>query len=251
MPPSHYEPGAPPTGQRADHRRARRAGSGRDRGARGGPAVSTAVTRDAEGTVTGNTYDKYGSTNPVVQAADGGLRAHARRAVRAGRAALGARRRLRRGRAHPQVGAAARTGRVVGIDLEDPAIQAEWAQAPGAEPRVPGHEGRGPAVRATASSTLAAAIEVLEHVPDPEHTVAEMARVARGAPARLGARASRCGAALNMARGAYLQRPREHARPPEPLVQARRSWSCCRGTARSWRPARRSRGPCCSSVTSP
>jgi hypothetical protein len=28
--------------------------------------VST-ITRDAEGTVTGNTYDKYGSTNPVVR----------------------------------------------------------------------------------------------------------------------------------------------------------------------------------------
>ena len=25
------------------------------------------ITRDAEGTVTGNTYDKYGSTNPVVR----------------------------------------------------------------------------------------------------------------------------------------------------------------------------------------
>ena len=30
----------------------------------------------------------------------------------------------------------------------------------------------------TASWTSAGAIEVLEHVPDPEHTVAEMARVA-------------------------------------------------------------------------
>jgi 2-polyprenyl-3-methyl-5-hydroxy-6-metoxy-1,4-benzoquinol methylase len=29
--------------------------------------VSSTVTRDAEGTVTGNTYDKYGSTNPVVR----------------------------------------------------------------------------------------------------------------------------------------------------------------------------------------
>ena len=29
--------------------------------------MSTTVTRDAEGTVTGNTYDKYGSTNPVVK----------------------------------------------------------------------------------------------------------------------------------------------------------------------------------------
>jgi hypothetical protein len=29
--------------------------------------MSGTVTRDAEGTVTGNTYDKYGSTNPVVR----------------------------------------------------------------------------------------------------------------------------------------------------------------------------------------
>jgi len=29
--------------------------------------VSSTVTRDAEGTVTGNTYDKYGSSNPVVK----------------------------------------------------------------------------------------------------------------------------------------------------------------------------------------
>jgi 2-polyprenyl-3-methyl-5-hydroxy-6-metoxy-1,4-benzoquinol methylase len=51
---------------------------------------------------------------------------------------------------------------------------------------------------------VAAAIEVLEHVPDPEHTVAEMARVASGwllvsvprEPLWRG---------LNMARGAYLK----------------------------------------------
>ena len=29
--------------------------------------MSTSVTVDPEGTVTGNTYDKYGSTNPVVR----------------------------------------------------------------------------------------------------------------------------------------------------------------------------------------
>ena len=29
--------------------------------------MSPTVTVDAEGTVTGNTYDKYGSTNPVVR----------------------------------------------------------------------------------------------------------------------------------------------------------------------------------------
>ena len=29
--------------------------------------MTSAPTRDAEGTVTGNTFDKYGSTNPVVK----------------------------------------------------------------------------------------------------------------------------------------------------------------------------------------
>ena len=51
---------------------------------------------------------------------------------------------------------------------------------------------------------VASAIEVLEHVPDPEHTVAEMARVASGwllvsvprEPLWRG---------LNMARGAYMK----------------------------------------------
>ena len=69
-------------------------------------------------------------------------------------------------------------GRIVGIDLDDPKLQAEWAtrEQPNLEYRVE---------EATALSfaegefDLAAAIEVLEHVPDPEATVAEMARVAR------------------------------------------------------------------------
>ncbi|MGI8593306.1 MAG: class I SAM-dependent methyltransferase, partial [Solirubrobacteraceae bacterium] len=67
--------------------------------------------------------------------------------------------------------------RVVGIDLEDPKLQAEWAtrQQPNLEYRV---------MRAENlpfdddDFDVATAIEVLEHVPDPEHTVAEMARVA-------------------------------------------------------------------------
>src|SRR5262249_56907920 len=51
---------------------------------------------------------------------------------------------------------------------------------------------------------LASAIEVLEHVPDPEHTVAEMARVAQrwilvSVPREPLWRG------LNMARGAYLR----------------------------------------------
>ena len=41
---------------------------------------------------------------------------------------------------------------------------------------------------------VATAIEVLEHVPDPEHTVAEMARVRASAGCSSRCRASRCGA---------------------------------------------------------
>ena len=53
--PSHYEPG----------------GSTRPRGARG-------MTGAAEAVPTGNTFDKYGSTNPVVRRLMARLRAHAR-----------------------------------------------------------------------------------------------------------------------------------------------------------------------------
>ena len=135
------------------------------------------MTTDAEGTVTGNTYDKYGSTNPVVKRLMAGFEAALDELF---------------ARADPQslldVGCgegvltyrwAQRLGDrpVVGIDLEDPAIQAEWEkrQAPNLSYRVMKAEnlpfGAG-------EFDVAAAIEVLEHVPDPEHTLAEMARVA-------------------------------------------------------------------------
>ena len=51
-----------------------------------------------------------------------------------------------------------------------------------------------------------------------------------------------------MARGAYLEGPRQHAGPPEPLVQALVRRAARRSTARSWRRARRSRGRCSSSA---
>jgi 2-polyprenyl-3-methyl-5-hydroxy-6-metoxy-1,4-benzoquinol methylase len=164
--------------------------------------VST-VTRDAEGTVTGNTYDKYGSTNPVVKRLMAGFERTLDElfAQAAPRSVL-------------DVGcgegvlthkwAQQLPGRVVGIDLEDPAIQAEWAkrQAPNLEYRVMKAErlpfGEG-------EFSLAAAIEVLEHVPDPEHTVAQMARVARGGHLLVSVPREPLWRGLNMARGAYLR----------------------------------------------
>ena len=84
----------------------------------------TTVTRDAEGTVTGNTYDKYGSTNPVVRR----LMAGFERTLAELLAQAGPRSILDVGcgegvlvhkwaHAHPEA-------RIVGIDLEAPDIQA-------------------------------------------------------------------------------------------------------------------------------
>jgi 2-polyprenyl-3-methyl-5-hydroxy-6-metoxy-1,4-benzoquinol methylase len=164
--------------------------------------VSRTITRDAEGTVTGNTYDKYGSNNPVVKRLMAGFERSL--AELFGRAAP---------RTLLDVGcgegvlthrwAQALEGRVVGLDLEDPAIQSEWEKrrAPNLEYKVMKAEnlpfGDG-------EFDLACAIEVLEHVPDPEHTVAEMARVSSG---YLLASVPRepLWRALNMARGAYLR----------------------------------------------
>jgi 2-polyprenyl-3-methyl-5-hydroxy-6-metoxy-1,4-benzoquinol methylase len=163
----------------------------------------SSVTVDREGTVTGNTYDKYGSSNPVVKRLmanfEGTLEALFTQAaprtildVGCGEGVL------------THKWAQRLEGRIVGIDLEDPAIQAEWAkrQAPNLSYRVmkaerlPFEEGE---------FDLAAAIEVLEHVPDPEHTVAQMARVARGGHLLVSVPREPLWRALNMARGAYLR----------------------------------------------
>jgi ubiquinone/menaquinone biosynthesis C-methylase UbiE len=165
--------------------------------------VSSAVTRDAEGTVTGNTFDKYGSTNPVVRrlmagferALDDLFRAAAPASILDVGCGEGVLTHKWADRIAP--------GRVVGLDLEDPRIQAEWEQrrADNLEYRVMKAEnlpfGDG-------EFELAAAIEVLEHVPDPEHTVAEMARVASG-HLLVSVPREPLWRALNMARGAYLR----------------------------------------------
>jgi 2-polyprenyl-3-methyl-5-hydroxy-6-metoxy-1,4-benzoquinol methylase len=94
-------------------------------------------------------------------------------------------------------------GRVVGIDLEDPAIQAEWEQrqAPNLEYRIMKAE---KLPFADGEFDVAAAIEVLEHVPDPEHTVAEMARVASG-HLLVSVPREPLWRALNVLRGAYVR----------------------------------------------
>jgi SAM-dependent methyltransferase len=136
------------------------------------------VTRDAEGTVTGNTYDKYGSSNPVVKK----LMASFERTLDELWAKASPRSVLDVGCGEGVLthkwAQRLRDGRIVGVDLEDPAIQAEWVkrQAPNLEYKIMKAENL---PFADDEFDVATAIEVLEHVPDPAHTVAEMARVAQ------------------------------------------------------------------------
>jgi SAM-dependent methyltransferase len=162
----------------------------------------SSVTVDREGTVTGNTYDKYGSTNPVVRRLMAGFEGTLDELfIQADPQSLldvGCGEGVLTQQWAQQLG---EQRRVVGIDLDDPALHAEWAKrtAPNLEYRVMKAEHL---PFADGEFDAAAAIEVLEHVPDAEHTVAEMARVAKrwllvSVPREPLWRA------LNMARGAY------------------------------------------------
>ncbi len=163
--------------------------------------MSGGVTVSEEGIVTGNTYDKYGSRNPLVRRMMSGfertldeLFAGASPTslldVGCGEGVLVHEWAQRLGEA-----------RVVGIDLEEPSVQAGWAEreAPNLEYRVMRAENL---PFAENEFDLVTAIEVLEHVPDPEHTLSEMARCGES---RLLVSVPRepLWRMLNMARGAY------------------------------------------------
>jgi 2-polyprenyl-3-methyl-5-hydroxy-6-metoxy-1,4-benzoquinol methylase len=156
-----------------------------------------------EAVPTGNTFDKYGSTNPVVRRLMAGFegtldRLFARAApesvldVGCGEGVLTYQWAQRLG-----------TAPVVGTDLDDPKLRAEWAMR-----RRDNLEFRamdvGQLQFGDGEFDLAAAIEVLEHVPDPEAAVAEMARVARR-HLLVSVPREPLWRGLNVARGAYLR----------------------------------------------
>ena len=150
---------------------------------------------------TGNTFDKYGSTNPVVKRLMAGFHASLDDlwSIAAPESLLD----VGCGEGVLTLEWAERLGdrRVVGIDLEDPKLASEWERR-----RRPNLEFLTADATALAFGDgefdMATAIEVLEHVPDPEATLAEMARVARR---RLLVSVPRepLWRGLNMARGAY------------------------------------------------
>ena len=150
---------------------------------------------------TGNTFDKYGSQNPVVRRLMAGF--HSALDELWERAAPSSVLDVGCGEGVLTVEWAERLGdrRVVGIDLDDPKLRAEWEQR-----KRPNLEFRAEeATRLTFADDefdLAAAIEVLEHVPEPEATLAEMARVARS-HLLVSVPREPLWRGLNMARGAY------------------------------------------------
>ncbi|MGZ4175475.1 MAG: class I SAM-dependent methyltransferase [Solirubrobacteraceae bacterium] len=152
---------------------------------------------------TGNTYDKYGSTNPVVRRLMAGFeRTLDELFVQAAPASVldvG----CGEGVLTEQWAERIAPGRVVGVDLKDPKLAAEWAGR------------QRPNLTFTAMEVerlefaddefeLVAATEVLEHVADPERALAEMARVA-GRHLLVSVPHEPLWRALNMARGAYLR----------------------------------------------
>jgi 2-polyprenyl-3-methyl-5-hydroxy-6-metoxy-1,4-benzoquinol methylase len=165
--------------------------------------MSSRVTVSEEGIVTGNTYDKYGSGNPLVKRMMAGFERTLDELLAAaapdsildvgcGEGVLVHKWAQRLDHA-----------RVVGIDLEEPSIQEGWEQrrAPNLEYRVMKAEHL---PFADGEFELACAIEVLEHVPDPQHTLAEMARCA-SRHLLVSVPREPLWRMLNMARGAYLR----------------------------------------------
>ena len=155
--------------------------------------MSTNVTVDREGTVTGNTFDKYGSTNPVVRRLMAGFHSSLDE--------------LWDGAAPNSIldvgcGEGVLTyewaqkldgGRIVGIDLDDPQLHAQWQtrSAPNLEYQVMKAESLPFADR---EFDMATAIEVLEHVPDPRPRRSPRWPAARSAGCSSRCRASRSGA---------------------------------------------------------
>ena len=150
---------------------------------------------------TGNTFDKYGSTNPAVRRLMAGFhgtlddlwtKAGPRSLLDVG---------CGEGVLTEQWAESLGSARVVGIDLDDDKLRAEWETR-----RRPNLEFRAEeATRlpfADGEFDVATAIEVLEHVPDPEATVAEMARVAERW-VLVSVPREPLWRGLNMARGAY------------------------------------------------
>jgi 2-polyprenyl-3-methyl-5-hydroxy-6-metoxy-1,4-benzoquinol methylase len=157
----------------------------------------------AEAVPTGNTFDKYGSTNPVVRRLMTNF--HGTLDEMWGRAAPESVLDVGCGEGVLTHEWAERLGdrRIVGIDLEDAKLRDEWGKRRRSNLEYRVEEATSLSF-ADDEFDLAAAIEVLEHVPEPEATVAEMARVARR-HVLVSVPREPLWRGLNVARGAYVR----------------------------------------------
>jgi 2-polyprenyl-3-methyl-5-hydroxy-6-metoxy-1,4-benzoquinol methylase len=164
--------------------------------------TSGGTSATVETVPTGNTYDKYGSTNPVV-----------RRLMARFERDMASLLRVARPDSILDVGcgegvlteqwARAIEGRVVGIDLDDPKLREEWERR--SLPNLEFRTGLGDSLPyAKGEFEAVTAMEVLEHVPDPEAVLAEMSRVT-SRWLLVSVPREPLWRALNMARGAYLR----------------------------------------------
>jgi len=165
------------------------------------------VTVSEEGIVTGNTYDKYGSTNPFVRRMMDGFESALDELFTAADPSslldVGCGEGVLVHKWAQRLGSA----RVVGIDLEERSIQAGWEQrkAENLEYKVM-RAGRVENLPfAENEFDVVSAIEVLEHVPDPAHTLEEMQRCGQG-HLLVSVPREPLWRMLNVARGAYWSR---------------------------------------------
>lgn len=170
------------------------------------PEAAVPVHRDgtaADAVVTGNTYDKYGSNNPIVRRLMDGFESTLdelwQQAAPSSILDVGCGEGVLTHKWAERLG----DGRIVGIDLDDEGLKAQWAKRsrPNLEYRVQ-EASRLPF--ADNEFALASAIEVLEHVPEPASTIAEMARVASEF-LLVSVPREPIWRMVNMARGAYIK----------------------------------------------
>ena len=212
VPPSHYEPGAAPATQRPT------AGGAASAAMPAPPASARHSAYDLAGdrraVPTGNTFDKYGSTNPVVRSLMAGFERTLdelfERAARSSVLDVGCGEGVLSARWAERLA----DGRVVGVDLEDPKLAGRVGRR-----RAPNLEFRPMKAEqlefADDEFDLVAATEVLEHVPDPSAARRD-GPGRRAAPARVGA--PRAGVARAQPGPRRLRRRAgQHARASQPL----------------------------------
>jgi SAM-dependent methyltransferase len=150
--------------------------------------------------VAGNTYDKYASKNPIERRMMEGFFTALDRMLEGLQPNVVVEIGAGEGRITERLVARFPDATVVGLDLPDTDLAEEWDEIE--VPMFFGDATRMPFV--DASIDLVVGLEVLEHVPQPERALADIARVCRGT-AILSVPREPIWRAGNMARGRYLR----------------------------------------------